>query len=215
MGYNSKIAALLGNGPSRKFYDPSKVYDYRLGCNIPWADVDATLILDENIIKLWDKDHDLIKVPVYISREAWRYGDELKTFRPFIKQNKLLISIVDKIPKSNESSGNVAARKLVELGYKRIDVYGCDAAVTASPGHNINSYTRKFISGINMITELKTSKQYRDKALEEGLAIEVRPNFLMFNVLDNARLSFETYEEYKFRQKVTRRTSKKYLNPKN
>ncbi len=71
------------------------------------------------------------------------------------------------------------------------------------------------LSGINMITELKTNKQYRDKALEEGLAIEVRPNFLMFNVLDNARLSFETYEEYKFRQKVTRRTSKKYLNPKN
>jgi hypothetical protein len=66
-----------------------------------------------------------------------------------------------------------------------------------------------------MITELKTNKQYRDKALEEGLAIEVRPNFLMFNVLDNARLSFETYEEYKFRQKVTKRTSKKYLNPKN
>lgn len=71
------------------------------------------------------------------------------------------------------------------------------------------------LSGINMITELKTNKQYRDKALEEGLAIEVRPNFLMFNILDNARLSFETYEEYKFRQKVTRRTSKKYLNPKN
>jgi hypothetical protein len=58
-------------------------------------------------------------------------------------------------------------------------------------------------------------KDYRTKALEEGLAIEVRPNFLMFNTLDNSRLSFETYEEYKFRQKVTKRTAKKYLNPKN
>lgn len=151
MGYNSKIAALLGNGPSRKFYDPSKAYDYRLGCNIPWADVDATLILDENIIRLWHKDHSLIKVPAYISREAWMYGDELKTFRPFIKENKYLISIVDKIPKINESSGNVAARKLVELGYKRIDIYGCDAAFTAAPGHNLNSYTREFIPSTDMI----------------------------------------------------------------
>jgi hypothetical protein len=67
------------------------------------------------------------------------------------------------------------------------------------------------LSGISMITELN----HREKALEEGLAIEVRPNFLMFKTLDSARLSFETYAEYKFRQKVTKRTTKKYLNPKN
>ena len=151
MGYNSKIAALLGNGPSRKFYDPSKVYDYRLGCNIPWTDVDATIILDENIIKLWHKDHSLIKVPAYFSRNAWMYGDELKTFIPFIKENNYFIDIVDKIPNSNESSGNVATRKLVELGYTQIDIYGCDAYFTAAHGHNTKSYTRDFISGTDMI----------------------------------------------------------------
>lgn len=151
MDYNSKIAALLGNGPSRKFYDPSKVYDYRLGCNIPWTDVDATLILDENIIKLWWKNHDLIKVPAYISKEAWMRGDELKTFRPMINEKNFLLGLVDKIPNSNESSGNVAARKLIELGYKRIDIYGCDAAFIEAHGHNTKSYTREFISNIDMI----------------------------------------------------------------
>jgi len=145
------IAALLGNGPSRKFYDPSKAYNYRLGCNIPWADVDATLILDENIIRLWWKDHDLIKVPAYFSRTAWMYGDELKTFRPFIKENNLFLGLVEKKPHSNESSGNVAAKKLVELGYTELDIYGCDAAFTETHGHNTESYTREHISGIDMI----------------------------------------------------------------
>ena len=142
-------AALLGNGPSRKFYDPSKVYDYRLGCNIPWADVDATLVLDGNIVALWNKKHDLIKVPAYFSRHSWMFGDELKTFRPFIKENDLFIGLVDRQP--DESSGNVAAKKLVELGYTELDIYGCDAYFTEALGHNIKSYTREFISGIDMV----------------------------------------------------------------
>ena len=59
--------------------------------------------------------------------------------------------------------------------------------------------------GTNMDTELKI----REEILSKGLATEVRPNFLLFNTLDNGRLSFETFEEYKFRQKVFKRISKK------
>ncbi len=68
--------------------------------------------------------------------------------------------------------------------------------------------------GINMITELKINQEYRIKAVEEGLAIEIKPDFLLFNAITPERFAFETFEEYKFRQKVTRRTTKKYLNPK-
>lgn len=165
-------AALLGNGPSRKFYDPSKVYDFRMGCNIPWADVDATLILDENIVTLWNKDHDLIKVPAYISRKAWMYGDELKTFRPFILENNYLIELVDKIAKSFESSGNVAARKLIELGYTELDIYGCDAAFTATHGYNTKSYTRDFINGTDMVNNSYKWKLEWDKLVKANPTVK-------------------------------------------
>lgn len=56
--------------------------------------------------------------------------------------------------------------------------------------------------------------KHREEAVEAGLATEVRPNFLLFNTLDNGRLSFETFEEYKFRQKVFKRIRKKHTNDK-
>ena len=133
-------AALLGNGPSRKFYDPSKEYAYRIGCNIPWADVDATVITDDNVVVLWKKNNDLIKCPVFFSQKAWMFTDEIK-FRPFINENNYYAGMIDRKP--YESSGNSACRKLVELGYKEIDIYGCDAYFTKAHGHNTKSYTRE------------------------------------------------------------------------
>jgi hypothetical protein len=174
LGYNSKIAAVLGNGPSRKFYDPSKAYAYRLGCNIPWTDVDATLISDDNIVVLWHKNHDLIKVPTYFSRKTWMFTDELKTFRPFIKQFKLFAGVFDRQP--NESSGNAAAKKLIELGYKELDIYGCDAYFTATHGYNIKSYTREFIPGIDMINNSYKWKLFWDELIKKHP--EVKFNFI-------------------------------------
>lgn len=173
-------AAILGNGPSRKHYDPSKVYDFRLGCNIPWTDVDATLILDENIIKLWNKDPDLIKVPAYISKKAWMYGDELKTFRPMINEKNLLLGLVEKIPNSHESSGNVAARKLIELGYTELHIYGCDAYFTAAHGHNTKSYTRDFISGTDMINNSYKWKLRWDELIKANPSVK-------FNFIKDAK----------------------------
>lgn len=66
-----------------------------------------------------------------------------------------------------------------------------------------------------MPTELKMNQEYRIKAVEEGLAIEVKPNFLLFNSISPERFTFETFEEYKFRQKVTRKTTKRYKSDKN
>lgn len=66
-----------------------------------------------------------------------------------------------------------------------------------------------------MLTELKMNQEYRTKAVEEGLAIEIKPNFLLFNTISPERFTFETFEEYKFRQKVTRKTTKRYKSDKN
>ena len=169
-------AALLGNGPSRKFYDPSKEYKFRMGCNIPWADVDCTMILDENIVKLWHKDHDIIKVPAYFHSTAWRYAGELPGFRPFIKENNLFLGLVEKIPGGHESSGNIAGKKLVELGYKELDIYGCDAYFTEAHGHNTKSYTREFIPGIDMINNSYLWKKRWDEFIKKHP--EVTFNFI-------------------------------------
>lgn len=157
--------AVLGNGPSRSAYVPRDDYDLVIGCNIPWAKVDCTVIMDENIVRLWHADHSLITVPAYFSRKAWMYADELKTFRPFILENNLLLGLFDKL--DQESSGNAAARILVEKGYTYIDCYGCDAAFTEAHGHNIQSYTRKFISGTDMINNSYLWKLHWDKLVKQ------------------------------------------------
>jgi len=75
-------------------------------------------------------------------------------------------------------------------------------------------YYTNLLFGISMDTELKTNQDYRDKAIEQGFAVEIRPNFLMFSTLSNERLSFETFEEYKFRQKMSKIAVKKFLKKK-
>jgi hypothetical protein len=60
--------AVLCNGPSRFDYQPSTEYDYVIGCNVPWTDVDATVIVDEVVVERWSKQPDLNKLPAYFSR---------------------------------------------------------------------------------------------------------------------------------------------------
>jgi hypothetical protein len=178
LSYNSKIVAVLGNGPSRKFYDPSKEYNYRLGCNIPWADVDATTALDENIIDLWSKDYNLIKVPTFFSEKAWQYADQphFKQFKEFILEKNFLVKLIQQVPSHHESSGNTAARMLVELGYTNIDIYGCDAYFTETHGWNTQSYTRNWITGVDMVNNSYKWKLCWDRYISEHP--EVTFNFI-------------------------------------
>lgn len=116
-------AALLCNGPSRISYKPTESYDYVIGCNIPWTNVDSTVILDKEVIDKWAKQPDLINVPAHFSVEAWRYTDAIKKrdiFRPY-----LLGLITPKYP--YHSSGHNAAEILIKMGYEEIDIYGCDS----------------------------------------------------------------------------------------
>lgn len=54
----------------------------------------------------------------------------------------------------------------------------------------------------------------KEELIAEGKAIEIKENFLLFATLSPERQPFESYEEYKFRQKVTKRSVKKFLNKK-
>lgn len=140
--YNKKVAVLC-NGPSRSAYDPNTEYAYRIGCNIPWTKVDCTVILDEEVVRLWNRDHTLIDVPVYFSVKAWRETASLGRafFEPY------LIQLVEPRPEY-DSSGHVACTQLIKLEYTDIDIYGCDSWFT----QNVHSYTHQFVNSNTVYT---------------------------------------------------------------
>lgn len=131
-------AAVLCNGPSRSSFQSRIGYDLVLGCNIPWTDVDATVVLDEEVIKAWQKRLELIKCKVYYSRKAWDYFHRYKHERAFFMERSA--GIVQVQPQYH-SAGHVAVEKAINLGYKVIDIYGCDVMFADT----IASYTRQHI----------------------------------------------------------------------
>lgn len=116
--------AVLCNGPSKELFVSREGYDYVIGCNIPWyPEVDATVVLDEQVVRLWAKQPDLITVPTFFSIKAWQETDAIKK-REFFRQ--YMISIIT--PKhSHHSSGHNAVEQAIAKGYTNIDIYGCDS----------------------------------------------------------------------------------------
>lgn len=128
--------AVLCNGPSRVDYQPSSDYEYIIGCNIPWTKVDATVILDINVVKYWHKNPGAINVPAYFSEHAWRetrFADR-DFFKPYF------IDLVKPLPEY-DSSGHVACSLVINKGYKQIDIYGCDSWFESTT----ESYTHEYI----------------------------------------------------------------------
>ncbi len=123
--------ALLCNGPSRVVYNPEIEYNYIIGCNIPWTDVDASVIMDIGVLQKFSS-----RCRFYISRKAWiECPNDLKD--KFVGQ---VMGIFDTLP-DYDSAGHVACRKLLELGAKQIDIYGCDSWFE----NNTESYTHQFV----------------------------------------------------------------------
>lgn len=121
--------AVLCNGPSRIAYQASKEYDYVIGCNIPWTKVDATVILDINVLEHW-------KTPskFYSSVAAWRELRERDRFTEYF------LGFVNTIT-DYDSAGHAACRKVLEMNPKVIDIYGCDSWFA----NNTDSYTHQFV----------------------------------------------------------------------
>jgi hypothetical protein len=129
-------AAVLCNGPSRVAFQGKEGYDYVIGCNIPWCgEVDSTVVLDVGVVAKWWKEK-LPKIPTWFSEHAWR---ETK-FRNRDYFMESFLGLVKPLPEY-DSSGHVACSKLIELGYKEIDIYGCDSWFTEMT----DSYTHQFV----------------------------------------------------------------------
>ena len=126
--------AVLCNGPSRNLFTDTGKYDYIIGCNIPWTKVDCTIVLDVGVVaKWWSKK--LPAVPTWFSEHAWR-ETKFKN-REFFKDS--FLGLVYPLPEY-DSSGHVACSKAIQLGYKEIDIFGCDSWFVS----NTDSYTHQF-----------------------------------------------------------------------
>jgi hypothetical protein len=123
--------AVLCNGSSRSFFTSPTGYNYLIGCNIPWRQVDATVILDVNVLDKWNEP-----CPFYSSVSAWRELHKRERFEQHF------LGFVDTFAEY-DSSGHAATRKVIELEYKQIDIYGCDSWFT----NNTESYTHQWVDG--------------------------------------------------------------------
>ena len=127
-------AAVLCNGPSRSLFVSTDGYDYLIGCNIPWRQVDSTVVLDVGVVAKWHQ-YKLPNVPTWFSEHAWR-ETKFKD-RDFFKDS--FLGLVKPLPEY-DSSGHVACSKVIELGYTEIDIFGCDSWFTS----NTESATHRY-----------------------------------------------------------------------
>ena len=124
--------ALLGNGNTRSYFPhTTDRYDYVIGCNVPWRQVDSTVVIDVNVLEK-------LTTPFrfYASRKAWiecsnKSKDRLIGY---------LIELFDTLP-DYDSAGHAAARQLIKLGATEIDIYGCDSWFE----YNTESYTHQWV----------------------------------------------------------------------
>lgn len=168
--------AILGNGPSRSAYSPDKEYNYRIGCNIPWAVTDCTIIIDPDVITSWSFKLDIIKCPVWLSKVAYRHSDKVniqptkKSMRKYIEENNLFLGIQPQ--PDRYSSGHISTMKAIELGYKDLDLYGFDSYFR----NEMDSYTRLHVKDKPMNHVERWRKVWDE-------IIEAHPN-VNFNFID-------------------------------
>jgi hypothetical protein len=116
-------------------FSDSNSYEYIIGCNIPWTTVNSTVVLDIGVVDKWWR-FKLPTVPTWFSEHAWR-ETRFKN-RQYFKDS--FLGLVKQLPEY-DSSGHVACCKLIELGYKQIDIYGCDSWFTDITDSYTHQYT--------------------------------------------------------------------------
>ena len=148
-------AAVVCNGPSRFAFQENLKYNYTIGCNIPWTNVNATVILDSNVIERWSRSPELISCPAFFTTRAWRSADEVK-FRNYILDNKLFIELIPDHPEFY-SAGHVAALIVCNKGYTDLDIFGVDSMFEDT----VESFTNTLINDHNPDSEKQRINNWR------------------------------------------------------
>lgn len=119
------LGIVLGNGPSKNYYDRSG--DFVIGCNIPSDNfsVDATVICDEEIAWILKNDLTLIQVPVIISTKVF---EKLKEFK--IDDYFTILHVFK--PKDWYNAAHYAAEFLIRNECDEIQLWGCDSIFSST-----------------------------------------------------------------------------------
>ena len=147
--------AVVANGQSRTRFNSSNGYNYTIGCNIPWTKVDATVILDGNVIERWSRDLNLISCPAFFTARAWRSTDEYK-IRDYILNNNLFIDLMPDV-REFFSAGHVAAQIMCENDFTELDIYG----VASMFEDTVESFTNTLINDYNPDSEVQRIVNWR------------------------------------------------------
>jgi hypothetical protein len=118
---------LLCSGPRKKSYKKNGLPT--IGCNIPWTDVDYTIIFDEVVLMKIIEMPDIIKEDVKLILSTVAYQELRRTKSVDKLKNK--IECVFKYNSLSEkiflrSSGHYAAEWAIFKGFKKLNIYGCD-----------------------------------------------------------------------------------------
>lgn len=103
-------------------------YDFVMGCNIPWAEVDGLTLIDVSVARYYATH--IPNCKFFLPNFCWNVLKEykhsgIKTTKYIIDSNRFGRIIED--PKDLYSSGHMAALELIRLGATEIDIYGCDS----------------------------------------------------------------------------------------
>jgi hypothetical protein len=128
--------AVLCNGPSRISFQTRDGYDFLIGCNIPWTEVDATVVLDREIVNKLARSPELIKYKIYFSRHGWMHTDAIRKRNLF--QDAFAGIIDPKYP--FYSSGHGALETAIKRGATEVDIYGCDSWFQ----YDLSSHTHQY-----------------------------------------------------------------------
>jgi hypothetical protein len=139
--------AVVGNGPSRNIFSNYGGYNYIIGCNIPWTKVNATVILDGNVIERWSRDLNLISCPAFFTRKSWMTTDEVK-IREYILNNGLFIDMIPDPPEFF-SAGHIAAKLMCKMNYTELDIFGIDSLFK----NTVESFTNTLVDDYNPDSE--------------------------------------------------------------
>jgi hypothetical protein len=148
-------AAVVCNGPSRFAFNEKLEYNYTIGCNIPWTKVDATVILDGNVVERWSRDLSLISCPAFFTARAWRSTDEYK-IREYILNNNLFIDLMPDV-REFFSAGHVAAQIMCENDFTELDIYGVDSLFKDT----VESFTNTLVHDHNPDSERQRIVHWR------------------------------------------------------
>jgi hypothetical protein len=130
------LGVVLGNGPSKEYFD--RCGDYVIGCNIPGDNfsVDATVICDEEIIWVLKNNPELITCPVIISTKAYEKMKELRIDNHFDIHHVFDV-------KDWHNSAHYAAEFLLEFGCDELNVWGCDSIFNDDITSSTDVYVKK------------------------------------------------------------------------